>query len=348
MYRCSALVSSILVALLAAIAVAPHASAEESPAELIEAAFRPSAVRYAKQKLLMEMGSAAVPALKKGLKHYFPHIRLYCVKLLSRMNATTSDLATALKDENASVRWAAGRYVVERGEKVGIDAMVSSLALTKSGERRAQYAKVLNAMTKRAHKFDWANAKQAASDREAEAWMTWWKSKRAAFKLPKGYHPPLDPLNLRKPPIVEDVEEEVEEIEEADEAEALKKWAKSATKAEITARIRELLEPLMEAIPSEGEVPSFWGDILDETLTRVHEVHGYKFILEVSENVLAEPGDKTSRDHVFNYPKTYYIRAWAYRGLGKTALAKTAIKRARILTHRDGHINALAKKLGVK
>jgi hypothetical protein len=294
--------------------------------EFRESSFKESAA--AVQAELMERGSRTVPALRRGLKHYFPIVRQMSFETLVELGARASDLRPALEDPDPALRYSAGKHFIDLKMKEGIDAVVSCLRLTSDGGRRSVYAAFLRHVTGRETDFDWEGATAKKADAEVRAWEEWWAKKRRGYEFPRyaAVYVDLEPMALL---------EEVEELDPEELAKLEKAARDPSRKAEVMQGIEALLEGTESLVPEQ----------ILECASCLNRVGAHERALELCRRLT----DEANRDRGVSFDiyneQAHFETAVALKGLGKIDGARAAIHRARILKPDDEKFEAFERGL---
>jgi hypothetical protein len=280
------------------------------------------------QAELMERGARAVPALKRGLTHYFPIVRQMSFETLVELRAGPRDLRPALEDADPALRYAAGKHFIHLKRKEGIDAVVSCLRLTSDGDRRSIYAGFLRHVTGREGAFDWEGATAKEAEAEVRAWEDWWAKKRRGFRFPRDatIYVDLEPMARL---------EEVEELDPRELAALATASRDPSRKAEVTEGIEALLEGKEELVAEQ----------ILECVSCLNRVGAHDRALELCQRVT----DEANRDRGVSFDiyneQAHYETAVACKGLGKIDGARVAIHRARTLKPDDEGFEAFERGL---
>jgi len=260
---------------------------------------------------LCKHGKRALPALKRGLVHYFPIIRLTCLEALVKLEAGLPVMKPALKDPDPEIRYEAAKKFIEGQKKEGIDALVSCFRLTQNRHLWETCHKRLETISGIRQRHDWTGISAGEAAKVIEGWERWWKKVRARYRFPQEARLVIDLISEELEAILEECDtEELERIE--------KEVGQGGDPKKLAARLQKFL--------TEGK--NLDCEVLVRAARCFLRVKEYRKALDLCLRVTDERNREKGISYNIYYDMAHFAAGESHLGLGKEANARESFKRA--------------------
>ncbi len=283
-----------------------------TPFSDIDALFEknPSAI----QAEILKRGQSAIPALKRGLKHFFPIVRRFSFETLVKLQVSCADLQPALKDSDPDIRYEAGKHFIKSKRIEGIVAVLSCMRRTSNGGKKGIYASLFSHVTRKKAEIDWGKSDSKTAEGVIKEWEAWWAAASKSFKFD-------DEPFLFLEPRIRAMIEEVAEIH-PDELADLEKAAGDPSK-------RGELETRIEALLKENDKLDY--EQFVKFAAYLNRAGSFKRAMDLCRRVTDETNREKGASYNIYCENAHYETVVAWKGLGDEGKAKDAIRLARIL-----------------